>query len=182
METINLIPQEERVQQVKTKVVKLSTILSIVVLVVVAAVGGFFYYKTRTLKEQINTLDNSVNTLRDDIGKLSDIEINARNLYSKSTILLSIFEERSYYSTLLEEFEKSIPDEVNVDSFGLNKDSSLAISGKALTYNAVQDFSNLLLERPIFTEVILNSVGLDEAEDKVGFFVVVSYDEALLNE
>ena len=49
-ESINLIPQEERVEQTKTKVVKLSTILSVIFLLFIGGVGGYLYYKVQTVK------------------------------------------------------------------------------------------------------------------------------------
>jgi len=180
VETINLIPQEERVQQTKTKVVKLSTYLAIGILVIVAGVGGYFFYKAQTIKEQVKSLDGSVSALRADINKLSDIEINARNLYTKSTVLGSIFESKVFYSQLLKELEASIPDTVKINSFSLSNDLTMSISGEASTYNAVQDFSNRLLEREPFIEVELNSVGLESHQDKVNFFIVVSYSEEML--
>jgi Tfp pilus assembly protein PilN len=181
-ETINLIPQEERIQQTKTKVVKLSTILSVILLIVVAGVGGYFYYKAYTLRSNIKDLDSSITNLRTEISSLSEIEIQARNLYKKSTILQSIFNERIYYSTLLTELEASIPDGVDIQSFGLGKESTIVISGNAATYNYVQELTNRLLERDIFTSVALNSVGLQNKDDSIIFFIVVTYDEDLLHE
>ena len=88
-----------------------------------------------------------------------------------------------YFSRLLKEMEISTPDTVVVDSFGLGKDgSTVSVSGKADTYNAVQDFSNRLLEREFFTEVELHSVGLETRLDKIAFFIVVSYNAELLHE
>lgn len=181
-ETINLIPQEERIQQTKTKVVKFSTILAVVLLVIVAGIGGYFYYKTYTLKKDLENLNNQISNLRGQITSLSTIEVEARNLYKKTTILQSIFDNRIYYSVLLKELDQSVPKNVVIDSFGVNKDNTVAISGSANTYNAVQDFTNKLLERDIFTSVELNSVGLDSREEKISFFIIVTYNEDLLHE
>ena len=182
METINLIPQEERVQQTKTKVVKLSTYLAIVVLVIVAGIGGYFFYTAQTIKDKAKKLDSSIAGLRTDINKLSDIEISARNLFTKSEVLGSIFQSKVYYSRLLKALEISTPDTVTANSFGLAKDSTMSISGYAKTYNAVQDFSNKILESELFTEVELNSVGLESSKDQVNFFIVVTFNEELLHD
>jgi len=69
-----------------------------------------------------------------------------------------------------------------VKTFGLNKDSQISISGTAQTYNQVQEFSNKLLESPLFTEVSLNSVGLEKSEEKINYFIIVTYNEEVLNE
>jgi len=182
METINLIPQEERVQQTKTKVVKVGTILSLIILVIVASIGGYFYYKAYTAKEQVEALETEITNLRSDINELSKIEIDARNLFKKSTILNSIFDSRAYYSKMLEELEVSIPSGVTIKSYGLTKDTAVSIAGFAQTYNQVQEFSNRLLERPLFIEVTLNSVGLENNKESINFFILVSFNEELLHE
>lgn len=181
-ETINLIPQEERIQQTKTKVVKVSTIISVVLLVIVAGVGGFFYYRVYTLRNELKELDAGVANLRSQISSLSEIEIEARNLYKKSQVLEKLFNERIYYSTLLTEFAESTPEQITVNSLGMGKDTSLSVSGRADTYNAVQEFTNQLLGNEVFTSVELNSVGLDTKDDRITFFIVVNYDEDLLHE
>lgn len=182
METINLIPKEERIQQTKTKVVKFSTILSVIVLVIVAGIGGFYYYKAYTVRSELEMVENNITDLRSQISQLSDIEIDARNLFKKSNTLVSIFDSRLYFSIMLDELEQSVPDGVVVRSFGLNKDMQVSISGTAQTYNEVQDFSNRLLERPLFTEVSLNSVGLENNDERINFFILVTYSEEVLNE
>jgi len=181
-ETINLIPQEERIQQTKSKVVKVSTWLSLAVLGIVVGISGYFYYKAYNLKKELKNLETSVTNLRSDITKLSDIEINARNLYKKSNTLSSIFKERIYYSKLLSELETSIPSSVSIKSFSLGKDDSISISGQADDYNSVQDFSNKLLSMEVFTEVQLNSVSLEGQSSKVDFFILVKYSEELLHD
>jgi len=180
VETINLIPQEERVQQTKTQVVKVSTWISLAILVIVVGVSGYFYYKSLTLKSKIKEIDGSIDALRTEINKLSDIEISARNLFTRSNTLGSIFESRVYYSKLLKELEIATPGSINVKSFGLSKDMTVTVSGEADNYNAVQEFSNKLLEREPFLEVTLNSVGLESQEDKVNFFILVKYSEEML--
>lgn len=181
-ETINLIPQEERIQQTKTKVVKVSTWLSLAMLLIVVGVSGYFYYKAHNLKQDVKRKKESVASLRTDINKLSDIEINARNLFKKSNTLSSIFESRLYYSKFLSELEASLPSTITVGSFSLGKDKKLSISGEAEDYNSVQDLSNMLLSRDVFTEVQLNSVSLEGQSNKVDFFIQVTYDEELLHD
>ncbi len=181
-QSINLIPQEERLAQTKTKVVKVSTILTVVLLVIVGGVGGYYFYRASTIKSELNNLETQVNSLRSDISQLKDMEINARNLYKKSTALGTIFSSRVYYSKMLSALEQSTPEGILIDSFGLGTDQTVAISGRANTYNDVQSFTNRLLERELFTEVELKSVGLESRQEKVNFFIVVSYDLGLLHE
>jgi len=181
-ETINLIPQAERVSQTKTKVVKVSTWAAVGILIIVAGISAYFYYKSYNLKQELDTAETSVASLRSEINKLADIEVNARNLYKKSNTLSTIFDSRLYYSKLLSELEASTPSSINIKTFGLSKDMTLSISGDADDYNSVQDFSNRLLARDVFSQVQLNSVGLESQKDKVNFFILVTYQEEILHD
>ena len=181
-ETINLIPQEERIQQTKTKVVRVSTWLSLVIMLIVVGISGYFYYKSYNLKQELEEKKESVASLRSDINNLSDIEISARNLFKKSNTLSSIFDSRIYYSKFLNELEASIPETIKINSLSLGKDKQISLSGEADDYNSVQDLSNRLLSREVFTEVQLNSVSLEGSSNKVDFFILVTYDEELLHD
>ena len=178
--TINLIPQEERIEQQKTKVVKLSTILALVLLVIVGSIGGYFFYRTFAIKQEMNMLEASINGYRSQISELTEIEINARSLYTKSTTLQSIFDTSPTYSILLDSLDRATPSEITVDSFGLSEENTITVSGRASTYNAVQDFSNRLLSQDMFTRVELNSVGLESRTEQVSFFIIVSFNGDLL--
>lgn len=182
MQNINLIPQNERIQQTKVKLVKLSTILALFVFLAIAAYGGFLFYSDLQVKEEIKQRNGQIALMRDSITKLSDIEVNARNLFKKTSTLDKIFTDRIYYSRLITQFNESVPEGVTVDSFTLGQDLTISISGAATNYNLVQDFTNRLLEKELFTQVSLNSVSLDNSNKNVTFFLVVTYNGELLND
>ncbi len=181
-QSINLIPQEERLEQTKTMVVKVSTYISVLILIVVGGVSAYFYFQTANLKQKIASYDNEISEYRSRINGFSTMEIKVRNLSKKSQALQTLFDNRKYYSVLLDNLNKSSPPGIIVESFSLDAGTNIAVSGFADTYNDVQEFANMLLEREIFKEVSLKSVGLEGNRDKITFFIVVNYDEAMLNE
>lgn len=181
MANINLIPQYERVEQTKVKLVKFSTVMAVLLFLVIAGTGYYMYYTTSQLRQEIAVQENQIDELRTEIRGLDNIEINARNLFKKSTTLKNIFNSRKYYSILLNELNSSIPDGVSVGSFTMGKENTINLAGSAQTYNLVQDFTNLILERDIFEQVSLNSVSLDSQDSSVSFFVIVTFNGELLN-
>lgn len=181
-ESINLIPQEERVQQTKTKVVKASTIFAIILLIIIGGIGGYFYYRVFTTKQQIKDLDTQIADQRAKVTQMKDIEIVARNLYKKSSTLQQIFDTRIYYSKLVTNVNDSTPPSVVVDSFGLGKENTISLSGKADDFRAVQDFMDRLNSKELFESVAINSAGLENRSSKTSFMLVVTYKGDLLRE
>src|SRR4030066_1015946 len=116
MESVNLIPSEERDEQTKTKVVKFSTTLTIILLIIVCGVGGFYFYQNYKIKKEISSLDTNITKLRTEINNLSNIEINARNLYKKSSTLKGIFDNRLLYSKILINLQERPPANVLIES------------------------------------------------------------------
>lgn len=180
-QSINLIPEEERISQVKTRVVKFSTILTIILALIVSGVAGYYYLEANKLRTELDQVEAEISSLRGGITALADIEIIARNLYQKSETLANIFETRFYYSRLISQLEQSRPETVLIDSYNMGRDDTLNLTGTAENYNAVQDFINILLENQMFTQVQLNSVGLESSSGRVNYFVVVSYNGELLH-
>jgi Tfp pilus assembly protein PilN len=182
---INLIPQAEIKEQKKTKAVKGSTVFSILFLVIVLAVGGYFYYITDVLKSQISSLDGEISSLRADITSLSDVEISARNLDKKYSVLENLFDNRLKYSLLLKEVKNRQPSDLEVQSLDV-KPGNMNVSGVADNYISIANFVNSLVNdnfeggieelKGVFTSVSLNSVSLEGSTNKVKFFIVVDYD------
>jgi Tfp pilus assembly protein PilN len=63
----------------------------------------------------------------------------------------------------------------------MGSDNTISLSGRADAYNDVQDFTNKLLEQDMFTEVSLKSVGLEDRDNTVNYFIVVTYKAEALN-
>ena len=181
MADINLIPQEEKQQQAKEKAVKNSTIVSIAVFLLVLAVSGYVFYTTATLNAAILERDGKIAALRNDIEFMSGIEISARNLGQKSETLQNILKTRPYYSKMLVEFEKRIPETVTIDNFSVGRDNTINVSGSGIDYISIARFiQDLASQNSLFTGVALNSVNLDAQNGRAAFFIVITFDPALL--
>ena len=187
--SINLVPQEEVTEQKKSKLVRFSTVFSVILLIAVSGIGAFLIYQKNTLQAQVDALDAEVGTLRSDINSLSAIEVTARNLDQKYQVLGEMFDTRQYYSLLLEEVRTRTPDNVKVGNFNIDE-ASIDLNGEGSDYISVATFMNNLLDKnfeggdpnlnSLFTSVSLNSVSLKGKEGGVTFVIVVSFDPAIL--
>lgn len=188
---INLIPQKEALEQKKTEAVKTSTIVLLVILLVVALVSAYYLVAINGIKKQIVGINSDVESLRGQITKLSQVEISARNLDKKYTVLKTLFAQRPKYSLLLEELKSRKPEELTIDSLDV-KNGQTNVSGVADSYISIATFINNLVNKnfdrgnpnlkDLFTAVSLNSVSLEKATGQVKFFIVVSFDEAKLKQ
>ncbi len=188
-QSINLVPQEEVTEQKKSKLVRFSTVFSVILLIAVSGIGAFLIYQKNTLQAQVDALDAEVGTLRSDINSLSAIEVTARNLDQKYQVLGEMFDTRQYYSLLLEEVRTRTPDNVKVGNFNIDE-ASIDLNGEGSDYISVATFMNNLLDKnfeggdpnlnSLFTSVSLNSVSLKGKEGGVTFVIVVSFDPAIL--
>ena len=190
MADLNLIPQEEKQEQKKQKMVKSSTMLSIVLFFIVAGIAGFMFYQDASIKKEISGHEVNITNLRNDIQTLSEIEIVARNLGQRYETLKEILETRKYYSLLMKEFQKRVPPTVELDTFGTGRGSTINVSGQGADYISIAKFVNDLADddfegaepgfEGLFTDVALNSVNLDVQTNKARFFIVVTVNESLL--
>ncbi|OGC78129.1 hypothetical protein A2619_05255 [candidate division WWE3 bacterium RIFOXYD1_FULL_39_9] len=190
MQSINLIPEQEVQEQTKTKVVKLSTILTLVILVVVGALSGYFFYQTNRLKGELTSVNSQIDKLRSEISALAPVEISARNLDSKYRVLGEIFSSRGNYSLLADELRVRTPEGITIDSFTIQKGTKISISGDADNYILISSFMNNLLNneykdgnptlRGLFTSVSLNSVNLEKSKNMVRFAIGVDINLDLI--
>ena len=189
-QSINLVPQQEVQEQTKTRVVKLSTVLSILIVIVFAGVSAYFYYNTAKLKDEVKAADKEVGRLRSEINSLSGIEITARNLDTKYSALRGIFKSQVFYSELVREFRLRQPKEVELNDFTVMPDSKISMNAKGDGYIYVSNFINTLLDKNfkggipglegLFTSVTLNSVTLENKTNRIVFSMSIEFNKDLL--
>ena len=182
--------QEEKQEQTKTQLVKLSTVFTIILFVIVAGISGYLFYQTYSLKTQIQLHEANITDLRAQIQNQSQIEIIARNLESKYKALNSILTDRLYYSLLLKEVQARLPQTVVIEDFSITQGNAINISGTAETYIAIAEFINALTNKEfvggvtglekLFTSVSLNTVTTESNVSKIKFFIVVSFNGSLI--
>jgi Tfp pilus assembly protein PilN len=181
-QSINLIPQDEVQEQQKVKLVKASTIFMVVVLIIVVIASAFYFFQATSLRRGIKNYDTSIAGLRTDIQALSDIEITARNLDARYQALTSIYNERLYFSKLLDELQNRVPESIIIDNLNIATENRINITGTGDNYLSIAEFLRQLAEAEEFvTNVTLNSVTLEAAKGRVSFFIIVNYDPKFLN-
>ncbi|HLC93668.1 MAG TPA: PilN domain-containing protein [Patescibacteria group bacterium] len=175
-QSINLIPQEEKQEQTKTQLVKMSTLFAIFFLVIVGLVSFYYFYQVSSVKTRIKEHESNIERLRGEIANLSSIEITARNLDTRYQALTSIYISRVYYSLLLEEVLKHVPEVITIVDFTINTGNKITLTGESDNYIAISEFvTNLSKDDKIFKNVTLNSVSLESRANSISFFVSVEF-------
>lgn len=191
-QSINLVPQQEKVVQKRSKLVRVSTVLSIGMLVIVALVAAYYFYTVSSLRQDIAQAQDDISVLRTEISKLSRIEISVRNLDRKFTTLKNIYSSTPFYSSLMEELQRRQPESIEIDDFATGEESQVTLSGRGDDYLAVSEFITALTRqetdeasestesRDYFTNVELKSVSLESQTGRVKYFLTVTINESLL--
>jgi Tfp pilus assembly protein PilN len=190
MQSINLIPQQEVVEQSKDRAVKVSTWFSIFILLLVGGIAGYYVYRTQEIKQQLSVVNTEIDGLRQQISTLADVEVSARNLDKKYSTLKEIFASRILYSMLSKEIQARTPQGVVIESITLQKGTQINISGSADNYISIANFTNNLVDsefsggeptlKTLFSTVTLNSVSLEKSRNVVTFSINVSINSNLL--
>ena len=188
-QSINLVPQEEVYEQTKSKVVKFSSLFSIVLLISVGAISYYILDQKTGLERQLNTLNKDIDTLRSDINELSSIEVTARTLDKRYKVLYELIHTRPEYSRLVTELATRTPETIVITSFSI-KDNIISISGQGNDYLSIAGFTNNLLDETfdegvegletLFESAVLNSVSLSTKDGKVDFVLNVTFNGGLL--
>jgi Tfp pilus assembly protein PilN len=166
---INLLTREEKVEQFKGKAVKTSSILSVILLIIVGGLSAYFYIKVSTLKGNIKAEEQKIEEHRAKINSMESIEVIARNLYQKYTIL----------SEFLHSFNAKVPEGLEITLFRLAGQNELSVLGTADNYLLVSDFLaniNNAGEDSVFESAYLESVKLNPHDSTVDYAVTIFYD------
>lgn len=190
MADINLIPQEVKTEQAQVKVVRRTTVYSVILALAVVIISAAMIVQSQMTRSRISQLNSNIENLRGDISGLSEIEISARNLDMKSQTVDSVLTNRLHYSILMTEFKKRIPETVSIESFGTGKDNTITVSGAGADYLSVAKFVNDLADtsfagagagmQGLFKGVSLNSVSLDSQSNLAKFFIILTVDSEVL--
>ena len=188
-QSINLVPREVKTEQVKVQVVRASTVITILLLLIVGGIAGYYNYTNIATKSSIEENEAEIVRLRKDIEDMADIEVVARNLDKKYSSIKEILGARSYYSLLMEETKRRIPEDVILVEFVLNKTGTISFDGSGQTYLSIsQFFRNLSTPEEgtdpkfetLFSDVTLNSVNFDNRDNTAKYSITTKFSgEAL---
>lgn len=189
-QSINLIPQAEKEAQTKERLVKMSTLVTLLVAILVGLVSVGLFYRSLSIKSKIKNHKVDIARYRGDITDLADIEVTARNLDSKYKALTELFVNRPHYSRLFEELIKRVPPTVLINTLSLEKEKTLNVAGEGSDYLSIARFVNTLSEAEfegsgeglegLFIDVTLNSVNLDAQSNNVEYAISIEFDASLL--
>lgn len=186
-QSINLVPREIKTEQVKVRVVKASSVVTVLMLIIVGGISGYFYYNNLMAKSKIKENEAQIASLRKDIQEMEDIEVVARNLDKKYSSIKDVLDNRLYYSMLMEEVKSRIPEGVILTEFILNRDGTISLDGYGQTYLSISEFfGNLGVPsseegvEPLFGDVTLNSVSFDNRDGTAKYSITTKFNGELL--
>jgi len=189
-EFINLIPDQELNIQKQDKAIKMSSVVTVLLLLSVLGIAGYYYYETDKLNQEINSTNMRIENQRQQITALSSTEIIARNLFKKFSSLKDIYTKRNKYSIVLDEFFKRTTQGIKIDDFSVDPSGKVTITGSGDNYLIVAKFMKDITDseyptattqyKNLFKTVTLNSVNLENAENRASFSLVVDYDASLI--
>ena len=185
--SLNLLTKEEKRKQFQVKAVKLSTVFTILLLILSGAAAGYFYMTSRNIKSDVEEAETRISSARAEINSLPEVEIAARNLYQKYSVVEDIFSNRPHYSYLLDHFDSKIPSGVSVSSFSFRGGDEINISGDADNYVLVAEFLEALNEEEsegdqVFMSASLSSASLTSSDRTVSYTITLTYDAGALKE
>lgn len=168
-EDISLLPrevEEKQKQEARGELLR-KVSLAFLSISLLFSLSVFVYFLS--LKSQLSGLDKSIVSEKSKIGSLSKIENDSHDLEVRVKALRSVFEERAYFSELLQTLSKAVPADVSVTEMTVPSAEAASISGASRSYFSLASFLLNLKETGLFGAVTLRSVSLDDQTGDVSF-------------
>lgn len=181
---INLIPSAVREKRQKGAVKRISFIGTFTALVgAVAVTAGVLFFKF-AIKAQVTQLEKDIRSSKNSIKTFEDIELQARTIKKKASLVDKVISEEEHYSVVLEALTTSVPAEVSLTDLQITTPEKATVSGEVSNYLDLARFIRALLDEDkggwLFTDVGVRSVGMGSGESSVKFDLEIGVDESLL--
>lgn len=192
-QSVNLIPREERLEQSRKRLIKVSSLVAVFLALAVSGLSVFVGLRNNKLRTQIQEVDTQIAKSRQDIKNLKDLEINARVLDTQYKLLTQFFATRKNYSYLLVELKKRVPAPVAIGSVSLSGDAKdqLNLTGTAQDYLPIATLLATLTNRDfllaedklkqLFISAAIRTVSYNADKSNVEYFIVADFAPGLLN-
>jgi len=172
-EDISLLPKEverKKEQEIRDRLLRRGGLVFLAVSLLLA-VGVFVY--SLALKSQLSNLEQDIADERSKTGSLSEIELDATDLESRVGGLGKVFDEKLYFSDLLDALAKAVPADVAIAEVTAPSEKVISISGTSRSYVSLKNFLLNLKETGStsvdFEVVELRSVSLDQQTGEYNF-------------
>ena len=178
---INLLAEKKAVRARTTRI-SFDAGFDAQVFLMVGALGLALLYvgwQWRSLSSEKNRLTVEIVEAEKEAKRLESVnkkgeELKAKRteLQDKVTLITDLKNNQSGPVHLLDQVSRNLPDFVWLEALN-ETGSTLTITGKATTYNAVSNFYNNLTESPFFTQVDLGTTS--EATEGVSFSITCAF-------
>ncbi len=179
-EDISLLPKEvekKKEQEIRDRRLRRGGLVFLAVTSFIF-IGVFAYLLV--LKSQLSNLKQDIADEVSKVTSLSEIELSATDLEKRVGALAKIFDEKLYFSDLLDVLIKAVPADVGIMEVTAPSDKVISISGTSRSYASLKQFLLNLKETGAtlpdrqaesvgFEAVDLRSVSLDQQTGEYNF-------------
>jgi hypothetical protein len=154
---INLLPKEKATPQQKKVVAKISMVLIGILILYVIIVAGLFSYGS-FLSMQSSSVKKETNDTEVQIKNAQKKEILELALKLRIKEVNTLITERTSYSNYLTKLQSLAPQGTGFGSFEFKK-GIISTAGSSTNVITVNDFINNLKKEPMFSNILLGSLG-----------------------
>jgi len=157
-EDISLLPKEverKKEQEARERLWRRCTLVFLGVGLFLTA--GVFIYSL-TLNSQLSNLEQDITVERAKIASLTEMETEARDLEMRVGALAKIFDQKIYFSKLLQTLTQMVPADVAVVELTVPSEETISVSGTTRSYVSLAKFLLNLKANDLFSTVDLRSV------------------------
>lgn len=197
MKTINLLPKEVRVKDIRSILLNAISILSIIVIIILVFISVFLFAINRYLVPRLNDYENINMKINNYITKLEAYEQFKNKVNAKSEFINLLQKDEILWSDILYDFGEKIPDNAYIDS--INGDSGtfygfiakspeekqetgkilcFSINGYAVNYIDIIKLQIEIKDIPNIGEVLIDNISKSQVAgiDASSFTISAYYD------
>lgn len=183
MADINLLSQDARTNEKKTKVAKILRLVGVCSILVSIVLSGIVLLLFLTTKQSVSNATAKVVALERDVAANQSKVDSAITLVAKFSQLQKILKNGPRYSILLLALSQKVPADMNIKELTVTSPTKVNISGDSPSYLSLSQFLQVLTsdQTSIFSEETLQSVTLDSQTGRVQFVLLVTLkDQSLI--
>ncbi len=170
---IELIPREIEEARKRAVLVRSLRVLGLGLLTLTVMVTAALFSVVQAQKSSLRNIQQQVAAKKAALADLADTEIKVAGLTDKTKALIYIFDNRNYYSLLLEALSKGTPAGVSITDLTAASTGEISLTGEVLDYTSLANFLRDMVDPEkggsLFTEVGLTSVSFNPSTGTAQF-------------
>ena len=197
MKTINLLPKEVRVKDVRNILLNAISILLIIVIIILAAISVFLFDINKYIVPELSAYENINMKINNYITKLEAYEQFKNKVNTKSELINLLQKDEILWSEILYDFGEKIPDNAYINFIGgssgllyefiaksleekqeTDKILCFSINGYAVNYIDIIKLQIEIKDTPNIGEVLIDNISKSQVAgiDASSFTISAYYD------